>query len=1394
MAAQHASHPPPPQTAKPLAAHPVFPLSPLELQRWNRFAKKGGIGQARARVDKVSEDAVRDLMFLEGDGIVILMDLGASTYLGFCEGVVGLFNGAEVVMQQAKLKRPVISSRSSSTPAPAKPASSSAAPPPHPSTTTRTQTAAQLAAAAPPKPLPRMSSSDSLASSSGRGTPRSRRKPVPEVEVLDERFGAVDAPLRPAALELRPRRKGDGAGLGIAVESGKAASPSARGGTVRGGNAGHGEVQEVLATTQSPQLPGAFASPSLPTSSSAASFPRPRCAVASPAPSSTSTATTRTPSLLTSPYSDFADRDRDDESASSLSGHGHMPYTPEHGAGAWDPSVVHHGAGAELLHAAGLAAEGSKDPRDGPTRTTESFPLHTFPAVPAGAGLPFGELSMSEGAHAPTPFSLPEVQLRGAVSPGQAPEGREERLRRPSHVLSTSGVPVPLGSPHLQSAFSFSPNSSIASTLPPSILSATDLQHRRDERRAHSSDSTIGSAASSAGGHVPGTPTDDPTLAFIFDSYRYSVVAPVSPPASEAFPARTSRSGPLEELVEPDLLLEDDEADAVPALRAFGAASHLRSRLASAPTPPSAPPQGARHAALASTSSLDDVRIPRMSEIFPRSGTHDSLASWSSGTSASARGDATARYAMWAPPTPTKDWSPRRDGAAEEGEEQERPVPSPRRQSEPEMRSQTGEEEQDTERTPLRIDRQYAVPVLDAALLEPDLAASRRLFRAHFSPPQELVEAAAQRQGRHISVDASPSSARHDPPGRLRRKSVKGLLISGPAVPGLMSPPLWRSPDDASPVEQALPRLEDVFVASPVSMRAMPHVEVSGASPSAARTYAPPRSPQEHPSPSALSPTSPYPDSASSPTASSLQTFASASSSPATPSFDEHAPVEAPRRAGSGSTAPKKLRKALHRAKSTPSLGRQHDGASSASVSSGGCGAPPPPMPARQASDPFVVRPARAPEQPTASLASSKESAERKVDYSAGISHKDFEEETVQIGRSEFEMVKPYVALLAQSSEGGHDGEDGDPPHTSFDASRPSASSFRPDELVTPRRPAPPPHSVTNASQFSHATSSATADFARSTVSLSHFSPPTPASVEDGGRSALDDYRNKEAKWLAALGSMTPTQVRKSKKMRALVQAGVPSSVRGKVWAFLAEAGEEKRPGVYQALSALDDAPLSLAVEQDLAATLDHPQFAEGSAGRADIFHVLQAFARFDSKLGYYPGLGSVVGLLLTQMPAEDAFWTLVSLVKNYALRQFFSSAEGELRLETLAFEYLHEAMEPKLAKRMRELGVSPSDYLANWNSSLFLTILPQPTVLRLVDLLLFDPKTRYRVPLALLDLSHLDDRLSFPSRDAVLNHLLAPPPTAFTPALLIPAVATMKLSDDKLKKAHTKAAKALKA
>ncbi|CAK5279349.1 unnamed protein product [Mycena citricolor] len=87
-------------------------MDAAELARWTRFAAKGGIGRCTATGDCVAEGA-EDLMFLKNDEIVVLMQLPEeNVFLGYCEGIVGRFNGDHVRFH-SKLKKPVMTKRSS---------------------------------------------------------------------------------------------------------------------------------------------------------------------------------------------------------------------------------------------------------------------------------------------------------------------------------------------------------------------------------------------------------------------------------------------------------------------------------------------------------------------------------------------------------------------------------------------------------------------------------------------------------------------------------------------------------------------------------------------------------------------------------------------------------------------------------------------------------------------------------------------------------------------------------------------------------------------------------------------------------------------------------------------------------------------------------------------------------------------------------------------------------------------------------------------------------------------------------------------------------------------------------------------------------------------------------
>ncbi|KIJ94875.1 hypothetical protein K443DRAFT_640524 [Laccaria amethystina LaAM-08-1] len=69
-------------------------MEAAELAGWTRFAPKGGIGKCIPTTDCVAESS-DDLMFLKDDEITVLLQIAdqEDAYLGYCEGVVGRFQG-----------------------------------------------------------------------------------------------------------------------------------------------------------------------------------------------------------------------------------------------------------------------------------------------------------------------------------------------------------------------------------------------------------------------------------------------------------------------------------------------------------------------------------------------------------------------------------------------------------------------------------------------------------------------------------------------------------------------------------------------------------------------------------------------------------------------------------------------------------------------------------------------------------------------------------------------------------------------------------------------------------------------------------------------------------------------------------------------------------------------------------------------------------------------------------------------------------------------------------------------------------------------------------------------------------------------------------------------------
>ncbi len=150
------------------------------------------------------------------------------------------------------------------------------------------------------------------------------------------------------------------------------------------------------------------------------------------------------------------------------------------------------------------------------------------------------------------------------------------------------------------------------------------------------------------------------------------------------------------------------------------------------------------------------------------------------------------------------------------------------------------------------------------------------------------------------------------------------------------------------------------------------------------------------------------------------------------------------------------------------------------------------------------------------------------------------EADTVQVKDTDFELVRPNVR-----------------PRVSEDSvlnGKSSGSEGRPSFL----RIDSPAMSTTSGGGTSDT---------RSPVSPSGMSlPPVAASAASSVGTAVEAHRARELKWISLLSTTPPSQARKSKKIRKLLQEGVPASVRYQVWAHLTDSKAKRIEGLYTQL------------------------------------------------------------------------------------------------------------------------------------------------------------------------------------------------------------------------------------
>ncbi|GIL83255.1 hypothetical protein Vretifemale_12097 [Volvox reticuliferus] len=257
-------------------------------------------------------------------------------------------------------------------------------------------------------------------------------------------------------------------------------------------------------------------------------------------------------------------------------------------------------------------------------------------------------------------------------------------------------------------------------------------------------------------------------------------------------------------------------------------------------------------------------------------------------------------------------------------------------------------------------------------------------------------------------------------------------------------------------------------------------------------------------------------------------------------------------------------------------------------------------------------------------------------------------------------------------------------------------------------------------------------------------------------------------------------------KLDALVQGGIPFTIRGSVWTVFLDTSVRKQRNYYNDLVKrclgdlqyrgnleLDEirqqAALASQALQDAAALHGLPGYAAVTekalstwrsnskvwltqiekdlprtfpgltlmevSGRPALRRVLAAYSLHNSRVGYCQGLNFVAGTLLLFLDEEDAFWCLCALLEDI-LKGYYDVDMMAMQVDQRVFKRLVSEHFPKLAAHLGGLGADVSCVFVQWFLCVFVNFLPIEACLRVWDALFYyrSPTVLFKTALALLE------------------------------------------------------------
>lgn len=273
--------------------------------------------------------------------------------------------------------------------------------------------------------------------------------------------------------------------------------------------------------------------------------------------------------------------------------------------------------------------------------------------------------------------------------------------------------------------------------------------------------------------------------------------------------------------------------------------------------------------------------------------------------------------------------------------------------------------------------------------------------------------------------------------------------------------------------------------------------------------------------------------------------------------------------------------------------------------------------------------------------------------------------------------------------------------------------------------------------------------------------------------------------WGRIVNEWDDVRKKKEKQVKELVRKGIPHHFRAIVWQLLCNAQSMTIKDQYSELLKMTS-PCEKLIRRDIARTYpEHNFFKEkDSLGQEVLFNVMKAYSLVEREVGYCQGSAFIVGLLLMQMPEEEAFCVFVKLMQDYRLRELFKPSMAELGLCMYQFECMIQEYLPELFVHFQSQSFHTSMYASSWFLTIFLTTFPLPIATRIFDIFMSEGlEIVFRVGLALLQMNQAE--LMQLDMEGMLQHFQKVIPHQFDggPEKLIQSAYQVKYNSKKMKK-----------